>query len=197
MSSFSGRFPEHQKERANREKREVISSFLDWLEDEKGYTIEIRSHSNMPTADLEPIYLLSDFLSVDESKMAAEKAIMDAEDKQRDLLEERTQAMRDKGWNVEHLGGDWWYACDGKCNKAWGISDRDSIQLDVHDEDDFAWLADDELGESGNELIPGDEFPHKWCRRECERFTELEGEENELRDFSKRVYNKPSSEQKG
>ena len=37
-------------------------------------------------------------------------------------------------------------ACDGKCEKAWGVSSRPKIQLSEIDEDDYCFLADDELG---------------------------------------------------
>lgn len=38
-------------------------------------------------------------------------------------------------------------SCDEKCEKAWGISERKTISLS-DDEDDFAWLSDNELGEA-------------------------------------------------
>ena len=37
-------------------------------------------------------------------------------------------------------------ACDGKCEKAWGINNRPRVQLDKNNIDDFAYLSDDELG---------------------------------------------------
>jgi len=68
--------------------------------------------------------------------------------------------------------------CDRQCNKAWGRNNRPTIQLS-DDEDDFAYLADSELGEApddpgtyeGDEGKPtsADQFPNKWCIRECER----------------------------
>lgn len=74
-------------------------------------------------------------------------------------------------------------ACDEQCNKAWGASERPTISLSDN-EDDFAWLADNELG-----------IPNKWCVRECERCAMSNPGESKkplaLRDFSKRVYNIP------
>lgn len=93
-------------------------------------------------------------------------------------------------------------ACDGKCNKAWGINSRPDNQLSDND-DDWEWLADDELDDAP--IDPGtseggvrkplnnSEFPNKWCVRECERCAMSEpGEYNKplkLRDFSKRIKN--------
>lgn len=93
--------------------------------------------------------------------------------------------------------------CDGNCTKAWGINNRPKIQLSS-DEDDYFWLADGELGEAP--IDPGtyeggiakplspNEFPNKWCVRECERCRmSAMGEFDEplpLRDFSHRRYNK-------
>lgn len=68
--------------------------------------------------------------------------------------------------------------CDRKCNKAWGINTRPREQLSS-DEDDYCYLSDNELGnapkdpgtyeyEDGKPKTP-DEFPNKWCVRECER----------------------------
>jgi hypothetical protein len=70
-------------------------------------------------------------------------------------------------------------ACDRNCAKAWDRNKRPKIQLSDDDEDDFAFLADHELGEApadpgtyeGDEAKPStpDDFPNKWCVRECER----------------------------
>ena len=94
-------------------------------------------------------------------------------------------------------------ACDEKCEKAWGISSRPRIQLS-DDEDDFAFLSDDELGVAPKD--PGtyeadDAKPvecweklNKWCVRECERCViSLPGKwmlPLKLPDFSQRKYNK-------
>ena len=96
------------------------------------------------------------------------------------------------------------HACDGKCNKAWGRNSRPTAQLSDN-EDDFAYLADDELGEApidpgtyeGRDGKPvGAEGPddvNKWCVRECERaWMSPHGKpdaEPDLPDFSARLYN--------
>src|SRR5271170_7218772 len=72
------------------------------------------------------------------------------------------------------------HACDGKCYKAWGINRRPSVQISDN-VDDFAYLADDELGiaptnpgttEGGCGKPVGARGPddvNKWCVRQCER----------------------------
>jgi hypothetical protein len=95
--------------------------------------------------------------------------------------------------------------CDGKCNKAWGINNRETNQLS-DDEDDYETLADDDLGEApedpgtyeGDHAKPiyDDEKLNKWCCRECERSVMIEKttDKNDyaslLRDFSVRRKNK-------
>lgn len=94
--------------------------------------------------------------------------------------------------------------CDRKCSKAWGISNRPKIQFS-DDEDDTAFLADYELEEAPEDpgtyeggqakpISPND-FPTKWCVRECERCNMSEpGEwmhELEVKSFEKRRYNQP------
>lgn len=97
-------------------------------------------------------------------------------------------------------------ACDGKCNKAWGINSRDKIHFDKEsDYDDYAYYADHEVGEApicpgtweGGHGKPinaksGDDM-NKWCARECERSV-MEGLHKPitLRDFTQRLYNDPS-----
>jgi hypothetical protein len=95
------------------------------------------------------------------------------------------------------------FACDAKCEKAWGNNSRPKVMLSDADEDDYAFLADPELGEApadpgtyegghGKPQRPEDRL-NKWCVRECERsimVDEFEGTE-ELRDFSKRQQNIP------
>lgn len=92
--------------------------------------------------------------------------------------------------------------CDGKCNKAWGINNRPRVYLQGEDidPDDYAFLADGELGDAP--IDPGtyegehgkpqsiDERLNKWCARECER-SQLPGhmDDLELPDFSVRQYN--------
>ena len=72
------------------------------------------------------------------------------------------------------------HACDGKCGKAWGINTRPRVQMS-DDVDDYAYLADGELGDApadpgtyeGDHAKPriatGPEHINKWCVRECER----------------------------
>lgn len=95
-------------------------------------------------------------------------------------------------------------ACDGKCEKAWGINNRPKIQLSK-DDDDYCFLADDELGTAP--IDPGtyeddqakptnkNNRLNKWCCRECERcYTSNPDECNKsvvLTNFSERVYNIP------
>lgn len=92
-------------------------------------------------------------------------------------------------------------SCDGRCTKAWGRSQRPRIVLDDNNPDDFAFLADNELG-----LAPVDPGTYegdyakplspvgmnKWCARECERgVISKPGAAQPLPDFSQRVYNIP------
>lgn len=103
---------------------------------------------------------------------------------------------------VPYFGQPMRVTCDRKCNKAWGMNNRPRIQLS-YKEDDYAFLADDELGEApvdpgtyeGQHAKPlsPDEFPNKWCVRECERCNHSDVgkwmEPLAVIDFSKRVYN--------
>lgn len=95
-------------------------------------------------------------------------------------------------------------ACDRQCSKAWGTNNRPRVQLSDK-EDDYASLADGELGDApvdpgtyeGDQAKPHspDEFPNKWCVRECERCAmSAPGEwmlPLGLPDYSKRVFNIP------
>ncbi len=94
-------------------------------------------------------------------------------------------------------------ACDGLCTKAWGVDSRPEIELDKNNPDDYAYLADNELGEApvnpgtyeGPSAKPLSDEPkfNKWCVRQCERCdTFSPNEEIVLPDFSKRKYNIPS-----
>ena len=88
-------------------------------------------------------------------------------------------------------------ACDGQCNKAFGLNNRSRNQLS-EDEDDFEWLSDGELGAApidtsvyeGDEAKPTDNIHNKWCLRECERSV-IDQFPNmpTLKDFSQRVKN--------
>lgn len=91
--------------------------------------------------------------------------------------------------------------CDGNCKKAWGISNRPLDQFS-DDPDDIAYKLDSELGDAPED--PGtyeggfgkplsvEEFPQKWCVRECERCGMSKiGEPLQKRDYSKLHYNMP------
>jgi hypothetical protein len=91
--------------------------------------------------------------------------------------------------------------CDGNCKKAWGRNCRPKEQLS-NDDDDWEFLSDDELGEAPSD--PGtyeggygkpdnaSMCLNKWCARECERSELLRPDEAiVLKDFSKRIRNKP------
>lgn len=92
-------------------------------------------------------------------------------------------------------------ACDGRCDKAWGINTRPRHQLS-DDPDDYEFLADGELGEApadpgtyeGNHAKPapsdGPYRQNKWCARECERSVMGVGDLLPP-DLSARVRNRP------
>lgn len=94
-------------------------------------------------------------------------------------------------------------SCDGNCRKAWGVSQRPKIDFDKEDPDDYAYLADAELGNApespgtyeGGQTKPRHESERlrsKWCARECERsILTGPGEPIKLHDFSARLYNQP------
>jgi hypothetical protein len=100
------------------------------------------------------------------------------------------------------FGRDCTLACDGKCDKAWGITNRPSVSFDQEEPDDIAWLTDHELVEApictgvwegGHGKPTGPHEMNKWCARECERSGIFEqGENIVLSDFSVRQYNMPS-----
>ena len=90
-------------------------------------------------------------------------------------------------------------ACDGLCEKAWGLNNRKHESLSK-DDSDIVWLADIELGTApinpgtseGGQLKPlwHPTKHNKWCVRECERSELFEpGVAIVLPDWSKRVYN--------
>ena len=96
-------------------------------------------------------------------------------------------------------------ACDGNCAKAWGINNHPKVELS-DDEDDYAFLADDELGiaptnpgtyEDGQGKPP-EPVHNKWCLRECERSASCEVSkftgDLKLPDFSQRIFNMPQEQ---
>lgn len=91
-------------------------------------------------------------------------------------------------------------ACDANCDKAWGINARPREQLSA-DPDDYAWLADHELGTApvdpgtyeGGDAKPTlrpmvGEAMNRWCARECERCV-MTKPLKPLPNFSKRLPN--------
>lgn len=109
-----------------------------------------------------------------------------------------------------HAKGIIWFGqkcqlvCDGKCNKAWGINNRPTLQLDPQSVDDFVWLADDELPnapaglntfEGGFTKPASPDYKNKWCARECERSAVIQPGDRRMLDFSKRIYNQPNKHQ--
>ena len=100
---------------------------------------------------------------------------------------------------INYCGQTITLACDAQCHKAWGINGRPRVQISV-EEDDYAFLADHELGMApvnpgtyeGGHGKPQEESQrlNKWCARECERscFTH-DGNLMEIPDFDERVYN--------
>ena len=101
---------------------------------------------------------------------------------------------------IQWAGRSMVLACDGKCSKAWGISQRPKEQLGA-DDDDVAYLADGELGEAphspgtyegGCTKPRGPEGMNKWCARECER-SDIGSTVDRvtLHDWSQRCVNQP------
>lgn len=84
--------------------------------------------------------------------------------------------------NIVWFGNAAIIACDGKCDKAWGINNRPRKQFS-DDPDDYVFLSDDEIGEAPGDpgtYEGGDGKPsatplkdarqmNRWCCRECER----------------------------
>lgn len=108
-----------------------------------------------------------------------------------------TVSMRE----VTYCGQPMFVDCDRNCAKAWGINVRPRAQLS-DDPDDYAFLADNELGDApidpgtyeGDHAKPltPDAFPNKWCVRQCERCGGGRTREDAARpEFSRRHYNQP------
>lgn len=105
--------------------------------------------------------------------------------------------------DITYFGQPRRVVCDRKCTKAWGMNSRPTVPLS-DDPDDFAFLADAELGDApddpgtyegghGKPLFP--ERHNKWCVRECERSVMSGlGQWPAVKDFSRRVFNLPRSE---
>lgn len=85
-------------------------------------------------------------------------------------------------------------ACDGRCDKAWGMNHRPKMKLGS-DIDDYVYIGDDDLGTApadpgtteGDHAKPAgpDGGMNKWCVRECERTTMVDpGELLRLEDMN-------------
>lgn len=104
---------------------------------------------------------------------------------------------------IVYFGNDAVLACDGNCAKAWGVNNRPKENFDPKEPDDYAFLADDELGKApanpgtyeggyAKPRLESERLHSKWCARECERSVMVDvGKPIELTDYSKRVYNQP------
>lgn len=103
---------------------------------------------------------------------------------------------------ITFCGQDRRVVCDRQCCKAWG---RDMRPCETLSDDDFAYLSDHELGVApvdpgtyeGTDTKPKspDDFPNKWCVRQCERCTMAElGAPVAVKTFEQRVYNKDKGE---
>lgn len=105
---------------------------------------------------------------------------------------------------VVYFGQKMRVVCDGRCDKAWGIHERPRVILSEQ-YDDFAWLADCELGEApadpgtreGPDGKPraatGPADMNRWCVRECERAARSRPGQHDAQlfppDLSRRFYN--------
>lgn len=66
--------------------------------------------------------------------------------------------------DIRFFGGPATVSCDGRCDKAWGMSQRPKVQLSDN-EDDFVFVRDSLLG-----TAPVDPGTYEGdCAKECER----------------------------
>lgn len=81
---------------------------------------------------------------------------------------------------VNYFGQPVAIVCDGLCGKAWGINNRPRRE----DDEDEGFVSDGELGDApsnpgtyeGGHAKPSSPISmNKWCARECERSTVLDG----------------------
>jgi hypothetical protein len=101
---------------------------------------------------------------------------------------------------IQWMGHPMLLACDGNCNKAWGVMSRPKLKLSA-DPDDVAYLADGELGdapadpgtyEGGCAKPASPDSMNKWCARECERSDMAPtADKLALPDYSARMFNQP------
>lgn len=95
--------------------------------------------------------------------------------------------------------------CDGKCEKAWGISNRPKVIITEGDDDDYYFLPDGELGVAPEDPgtyegfhgkpdpSDGPDRMNSWCARECERSQFLDPRKDAFErphNFDRRVYNR-------
>lgn len=102
--------------------------------------------------------------------------------------------------NITFMGRPMVMACDTRCHKAWGISNRPRINFG-DDPDDFAFLSDEETGvapadpgtyEGGCAKPTSPQGMNKWCARECERSDIASAITTiALPDFTQRSFNQP------
>lgn len=87
---------------------------------------------------------------------------------------------------IVYLGEHVLLACDGKCNKAWGVNNRprnlSDLELDDAPSDPGTYEGSDAKPQNSSEVL------NKWCARECERshFFGI-GKPIKLTNFTKRV----------
>ena len=101
---------------------------------------------------------------------------------------------------ITFMGRPMVMACDGKCEKAWGVNNRPRVTFG-EDPDNFAWLSDAETDkapddpgtyEGGCAKPKNPDGMNKWCARECERSDIAEAITTvALPDFTHRTYNQP------
>lgn len=99
----------------------------------------------------------------------------------RALLRRYGGAMLKK--QIRFFGQDVVLACDGRCDKAWGINGRAQVRLG-EDADDYVFVPDSALGSAeypqtweglamegrpSDEPLADAEQMNRWCARECER----------------------------
>ena len=109
---------------------------------------------------------------------------------------------------ITYFGQQTIVACDGRCDKAWGVNGRPEhrFQPEDVDPDDTVYLADSVLGTApadtgsweGGHGKPSDvpntdgASMNKWCVRECERSVKVDvGTPIVLRDMERPTPNQP------
>ncbi|MFA5489289.1 MAG: hypothetical protein WC284_08730 [Candidimonas sp.] len=72
--------------------------------------------------------------------------------------------------DIVFLGKSCVMACDGKCEKAWGINSRPRLSNDDYALDSETDMAPVNPGTyEGGDGKPTNKQHNKWCARECER----------------------------